>query len=93
MSKKIIYLLLICLLTIAAFSFSTLAYAHNESWTCSSDYGTTPKIDGQINPADEWADANMISFDAPDVKNQVTVTMKPLSAFDAKRPASLETNI
>ena len=78
MSKKIIYLLFICLLTIAAFSFSTLAYAHNESWTCSSDYGTTPKIDGQINPADEWADANMISFDAPDAKNQVTVYMKAI---------------
>jgi uncharacterized repeat protein (TIGR01451 family) len=80
MSRKVFYILfsLMLLLVISMFSYSPLALAHNESWTCSADYGTTPKIDGKINPANEWADANKVIFNAPDEKSRVTVYMKAI---------------
>lgn len=80
MSRRIFYFLfsLMLLLVISMFSYSSLALAHNESWTCSADYGTTPTIDGQINPRGEWADANKVTFDAPNEKSRVTVYMKAI---------------
>ncbi|RJQ25824.1 MAG: DUF11 domain-containing protein [Peptococcaceae bacterium] len=70
--------ILLILLVISMFSYSSPALAHNEEWTCSADYGTTPKIDGKINPADEWADANKVTFDAPNEKSRATVYMKAI---------------
>lgn len=50
---------------------------HNEEWTCSSDFGTTPKIDGQVDPKNEWADANQVSFGITG-SPQVLVYMKAI---------------
>jgi len=68
------------LLVFSLISFAYLpspASGHNEEWTCSADFGTTPKIDGQINPRDEWTDANHVSLGAVGGP-QVTVYMKAI---------------
>ncbi|MGB9875539.1 MAG: S-layer homology domain-containing protein [bacterium] len=54
------WLLVFSLISFAYLPSSTSG--HNEEWTCSADFGTTPKIDGQLAPRDEWSDANHISF-------------------------------
>ncbi|MGB9553344.1 MAG: DUF11 domain-containing protein, partial [bacterium] len=53
------------------------ASGDNEEWTCSADFGTTPKIDGQSAPRDEWADAHYISF-GQDGSPQISVYMKAI---------------
>lgn len=68
------------LLVFSLISFAYLpspASGHNEEWTCSADFGTTPKIDGQLAPRDEWSDANHISFGI-DGGPQIAVYMKAI---------------
>lgn len=69
------WLLVFSLISFVYLPSSTSGY--NEEWTCSADFGTTPKIDGQVDPANEWADANHISFGAVDGP-QIEVYMKAI---------------
>ncbi|MCX5976605.1 MAG: S-layer homology domain-containing protein [Coprothermobacterota bacterium] len=73
--RKVVFLLLIASLVLTG-AYSTPIAAHNEEYTLSSDFGTTPTIDGQFNPQDEWADAHSVSF--PTFYGDVTVYTKAI---------------
>jgi uncharacterized repeat protein (TIGR01451 family) len=62
MIRKVILLLLVAAL-VSLGAIPLPIAAHNEEFTVSSDFGTTPKIDGQFNPNDEWADAHSVQYD------------------------------
>jgi uncharacterized repeat protein (TIGR01451 family) len=72
--KVVLFLLVAALMSMGALPLPTIA--HNEEFTLSSDFGTTPKIDGQFDPSDEWADAHSVQYLAFD--RGVTVYTKAI---------------
>ncbi len=76
--KVVLFLLVAALMSMGALPLPTTA--HNEEFTLSSDFGTTPKIDGQFDPSDEWADAHFVQFPVfyGDVNENVTVYTKAI---------------
>ncbi|MCX5973710.1 MAG: hypothetical protein NTU59_03365, partial [Coprothermobacterota bacterium] len=72
--KVFLFLLVAALMSMGTLPLPTIA--HNEEFTLSSDFGTTPKIDGQFAPSDEWADANSVQF--PAFYGNVTVYTKAI---------------
>jgi uncharacterized repeat protein (TIGR01451 family) len=74
MRKVVLFLLVGALMSMGALPLP--AVARTEEFTISSDFGTTPKIDGQFDPSDEWADAHSVQFLA--VNETVTVYTKAI---------------
>ena len=72
--KVVLFLLVAALMSMGALPLPTIA--HNEEFTLSSDFGTTPKIDGQFDPNDEWLDSHKVQF--PTFYGNVTVYTKAI---------------